>query len=125
MGKQKVLYVDDEPINLELLKISFRKEYEVITAMSADDGLEILEKDSDIKLIISDLRMPVMDGYEFIRKVKKKYADKICMLLTGYLESEIMHEKINKDLVFRYIVKPWKKDQLIQSIEEAFSQLNH
>ena len=125
MGKQKVLYVDDEPINLELLKISFRKEYEVITAMSADDGLEILEKDSDIKLIISDLRMPVMDGYEFIRKVKKKYADKICMLLTGYLESEIMHEEINKDLVFRYIVKPWKKDQLIQSIEEAFSQLNH
>ena len=124
MGKQKVLYVDDEPINLELLKISFRKEYEVITAISAEDGLKILEKDSDIKLIISDLRMPVMDGYEFIRKVKIKHQDKICMLLTGYLESEIILEGINKDLVFRYIVKPWKKDELIQSIEEAFSQLN-
>ena len=125
MGKLKVLYVDDEPINLELLKISFRKEYEVITAMSADDGLEILEKDSDIKLIISDLRMPVMDGYEFIKTIKKKYEDKICMLLTGYMESEIIVEGINKDLVFRYIVKPWRKDELSQSIDEAFNRLNH
>ena len=125
MVRQKVLYVDDEPINLELLKISFRKEYEVITAMSADDGLEILEKDSDIKIIISDLRMPVMDGYEFIKTIKKKYENKICMLLTGYMESEIMHEEMNRDLVFRYIVKPWRKDELSQSIDEAFNRLNH
>jgi two-component system response regulator PhcR len=124
MEKHKVLYVDDEPINLELLKISFRKEYEVITAMSADDGLDILENDPDVKLIISDLRMPIMDGYEFIKAIKKKYEDKICMLLTGYLESEIMSEGINRDLVFRYIVKPWKKDELSQSIEEAFRRLN-
>jgi len=122
---QKVLYVDDEPINLELLKISFRKEYEVITAMSADDGLEILEKDPDVKLIISDLRMPFMDGYEFIKVIKNKYEDKICMLLTGYMESEIMMEGINKDLIFRYIIKPWKKDELNQSIEEAFNRIKH
>ena len=121
--KHKVLYVDDEPINLELLKISFRKEYEVITAMSADDGLEILEKNPDVRLIISDLKMPFMDGFEFIKAIKKRYEDKICMLLTGYMESEVMLEGINKDLIFKYIIKPWKKDELSQFIEEAFSRL--
>lgn len=121
--RPKVLYVDDEPINLELLKITFRNEYDVITALSAKEGLEILAKDPDVKLVISDLKMPLMDGLEFIKVVKKRYANTTCMLLTGYMESDVMMEGLNKDLIFRYIVKPWKKAELNQSIEEAFRRI--
>ncbi|MGW8317311.1 MAG: response regulator, partial [Bacteroidales bacterium] len=61
-GLPKVLYVDDEQINLDLLRLTFLNEFNIITALSAHEGLEMLEQQPDIHVIISDLRMPVMDG---------------------------------------------------------------
>ena len=123
--RHKLLYVDDEPINLKLLQISFRNEYEVITAISAEEGMSILEKDPDIPIIISDMKMPSMDGLEFIKTVKHQYKDKICILLTGYMESEVMLEGLNEELIFRYIIKPWKKNELGQIIDEALARISH
>jgi len=118
----RILYVDDESINLELLQITFMNELQVITATSAKEGLEILNAHPDIHVIISDLKMPSMNGLDFIKEIKKRYRDKVCMLLTGFVESEIMLEGFNKELIFRYMMKPWKRDELMENIREAFNR---
>ena len=105
---QKILYVDDEPINVELFRLNFEKEYEVYTALSAMEGFEIV-KNEDINIIISDLKMPVMNGMEFIEEIKSIASEKVCLILTAYTEPYIIIKGLNEETVFRYIVKPWKK----------------
>jgi len=119
MGLPKILYVDDEAINLELLQLTFMNEFTVITAESALEGLKLLDLHPEIHVILSDLKMPVMNGLEFIKQVKQSYPDKVCMLLTGFLESEILLEGFNQELIFRYLMKPWNKEELVATIQEA------
>jgi len=119
MSLPRILYVDDEEINLELLQLTFMNELEVLTATSAKDGLQILDTNQDIEVVISDLKMPEMNGLDFIKEIKKKSQDRTCMLLTGFMESEIMMEGFNKELIFRYIMKPWKKEVLMEAIREG------
>jgi two-component system NtrC family sensor kinase len=114
--------VDDEQINLELLELTFMNELEVVTALSGEEGLRLLEEHQDVHVIISDLKMPVMNGLDFIKEIKSRYPEKVCMLLTGFLESEIMMEGFNKELIFRYMMKPWKRDELLENIREAFNR---
>lgn len=115
----RILYVDDEEINLELFQLTFLDELDVTTANSAMAGLEILDANPDIQVIISDLKMPVMNGLDFIKEVKLKNSGRVCMLLTGFMESEIMMEGFNKELIFRYLMKPWKRDELMETIQGA------
>jgi len=122
MEPPKILYVDDEVINLELLQLTFMNSFNVITARSAEEGLRLLRSHPEIRVIISDLKMPVMNGLDFIKVVKQSDQGKICMLLTGYMESEIMLEGFNKELIFRYIMKPWNKNDLERNIREALSR---
>jgi len=122
MELPKILYVDDEIINLELLQLTFMNQFKVITALSAEEGLRLLEQNPDIHVVISDLKMPVLNGLDFIKEVKQLDKEKVCMLLTGYLESDIMLEGFNKELIFRYLMKPWNKDQLEATIREALNR---
>ena len=122
MSLPRILYVDDEVINLELLQLTFMNDFQVITAQSAREGLEVLEKDPDIPVVISDLKMPEMNGLDFIKVVKKQDPGKICMLLTGFMESDVMLEGFNKEFIFRYLMKPWEKDQLKETILEALDR---
>jgi len=122
MELPRILYVDDEIINLELLQLTFMNDFEVITASSAEEGLKILELNPEIHVVISDLKMPVMNGLEFIKVVKQNFEEKVCMLLTGYMESEVMLEGFNKELIFRYLMKPWKVDELKETILEALKR---
>ena len=122
MDLPRILYVDDEVINLELLQLTFMNDFKVITAETAKDGLELLDLNPDIHVVISDLKMPVMNGLDFIKVVKQKYKEKICMLLTGYMESEVMLEGFNKELIFRYLMKPWNKEELENTIREALKR---
>lgn len=121
-GLPKVLYVDDEYINLDLLRLTFLNEFDVVTALSGSEGLEILEQQPDIHVVISDLRMPGMDGLEFIREIKQRYPDKVCMLLTAFMESEVMMEGFNKELLFRYLMKPFDRDELKGTLMEALER---
>ena len=122
MELPRILYVDDEIINLELLQLTFMNDFEVITAASAEEGLKILDLNPEIHVVISDLKMPVMNGLEFIKVVKQNFEGKVCMLLTGYMESEVMLEGFNKELIFRYLMKPWKVDELKETILEALKR---
>jgi response regulator RpfG family c-di-GMP phosphodiesterase len=119
--KKRILYVDDESINLQLFKINFQDLYEVITASSAKIGLDILSNEP-IKVVISDLKMPEMNGIDFIEKIKSETPEKVCILLTAYIEPDVMLKAINQELIFRYVTKPWQKKDLYQIIEQAFEK---
>lgn len=122
MDLPRILYVDDEAINLELFQLTFMNDFEVVTALSAREGMEELARDPNIRVVISDLKMPEMNGLDFIKIVKQHDPGKICMLLTGFMESEVMLEGFNKELIFRYLMKPWEKDHLKETILEALKR---
>ncbi|MBN2166820.1 MAG: response regulator [Marinilabiliaceae bacterium] len=121
--QKKVLYVDDEPINLELFRAHFKKDYEVETALSADEALKLL-REQDIHVIVTDLKMPGLNGMEFIELIKKRNPEKVCILLTAFTDPEVMIKAMNEGKVFKYMVKPWLKKDLSMVIEHAFQSIS-
>lgn len=117
--KTKILYVDDEPINLQLFEINFAKNYEVFVANNGFQGLEILDKELGILVIISDMKMPEMNGIEFIKSAKEKHPDKKYYILTGYGMTTEIKEALNTGLILKYFNKPFNIKEIERSIKEA------
>ena len=117
--KQKILVVDDEPDNLDLLYRTFHREFKVLRAENGPDALNILEREGDIAVIISDQRMPQMSGTEFLSLTAQRYPDIIRIILTGYTDVEDLVEAINSGKVFKYVTKPWDDEQLKQVVRQA------
>jgi len=117
LGKPEILYIDDEEDNLFVFKAAFRRFYKVYTAQSGEEGLEIL-KEKDISLVITDQRMPRMTGVQFLQNISEE-KDLIRMILTGYSDMESIIEAINTGKVYRYIVKPWDKEELKITMDNA------
>jgi response regulator RpfG family c-di-GMP phosphodiesterase len=113
-----ILYVDDELHNLTAFKASFRRLFTIFTAESAAEGKKILEQ-QDIQIIITDQRMPVTTGIEFLESIIPDFPDPIRILLTGYSDINAVIDAINKGKVYRYIQKPWMEDDLRINIEKA------
>ncbi|MEM1392966.1 MAG: SpoIIE family protein phosphatase [Cyanobacteria bacterium P01_D01_bin.116] len=118
-GKLKLMVVDDELDNLDLLYRTFRRDFKVFKANDARTALEILDKQGEMAVIISDQRMPEMNGTEFFGLTVERFPDTIRILLTGFTDVEDLVEAINSGQVFRYITKPWKPDQLRGLVEQA------
>src|SRR5579883_1689227 len=118
-SKLKLMVVDDEPDNLDLLYRTFRREFEVIKADSAIAALQILDEQGEMAIIISDQRMPEMLGTEFLSRTVERYPDTIRIVLTGYTDVEDLVEAINAGKVFKYITKPWNPDQLRGVVRQA------
>jgi class 3 adenylate cyclase len=116
--KFPILYVDDEEHNLISFEATFRKEYKVHTAISAEDGIAIM-RENNVKLVITDQRMPDMTGIQFLEKIAPEYPDTIRMILTGFSDIGVIIEAINSGKVFRYITKPWDENELRMTIENA------
>jgi class 3 adenylate cyclase len=116
--KFPILYVDDEEHNLISFEATFRKEYTVHTAKSAEEGIAIMRK-NDIRLVITDQRMPEMTGIQFLEKIAPEFPDTIRMILTGFSDIGVIVEAINSGGVFRYITKPWDENELRMTIENA------
>jgi len=114
-----VLYVDDEVHNLNSFKAGFRRLFNVFTAVSAAEGRKILETES-IQIIITDQRMPVMTGIEFLESIIPDFPDPIRILLTGYADINAVIDAINKGQVYKYIQKPWMDEDLRINIERAY-----
>lgn len=120
--KHTVLCVDDEENILSALKRLLRKEaYKLLMASSGAEGLEIL-KDNDVQLVISDQRMPGMNGTEFLARVKEEYPDIIRFILSGYTEVDAITESINKGHVYKFFLKPWNDESLRLEIKQALDQ---
>ena len=114
-----VLYVDDEVHNLNSFKAGFIRKFNVFTAESALEGRKILETEL-IHIIITDQRMPVTTGIEFLESIIPDFPDPIRILLTGYADINAVIDAINKGQVYKYIQKPWMDEDLRINIEKAF-----
>ncbi|MCP4702898.1 MAG: response regulator [Gammaproteobacteria bacterium] len=116
--KIKILFVDDERQILIPLKAMFKKQYGVRTAISGPAGLEIVRNDN-IQIVVSDQRMPEMQGIEFLRVVKEISPNTVRILLTGYADLSAVMESVNTGEIFRFIEKPWNNERLRSIIETA------
>lgn len=118
-SKPKILVVDDEPDNLDLLYRTFYREFKVLRAENGPIALEILAKEGDVAVIISDQRMPHMSGTEFLSLTATQYPDIIRIILTGYTDVEDLVEAINSGKVFKYVTKPWDDEELKAVVRQA------
>jgi response regulator RpfG family c-di-GMP phosphodiesterase len=120
MSEEKIviLYVDDEENNLISFKATFRIKYKVLTAISGDEAMNVLDQNK-VEIIITDQRMPNMTGVEFLEKVIVKYPDTMRILLTGYTDMAAVVEAINKGKIFHYLTKPWDETELEMTIARA------
>ncbi|MGC1309643.1 MAG: response regulator [Phormidesmis sp.] len=118
-SKHKILVVDDEPDNLDLLYRTFYRDFKVIKANSGQDALDQMADQGDIAVIISDQRMPGMSGTELLRVTADRYPNSIRIMLTGYTDMEDLVEAINEGKVFKYVTKPWEEEDLRTVVNQA------
>ena len=119
--KIKVLFVDDERHILTALRALFRSQYEVYTATSGSEALDIIRREH-IHIIVSDQRMPKMLGSQLLAQVKTLSPHTMRLLLTGYSDMDAIMKSINEGEVFRFITKPWDNDD-IQAIVGNAAQI--
>lgn len=117
--KHKILYVDDEVINLQIFELTFKNNYNILTAQSGQKGLEIIAKENDIKVVISDMRMPVMNGLEFIKSAKEIHPSVKFYILTGYDINEEIQEALDDGLILKYFKKPFNMDEIVSTINNS------
>lgn len=118
MSKYRVLIVDDEEDNLALLYRTLRTKYQITKAHSAIEALEIL-KTEEFDCILSDHKMPLMDGVEFLKRVNDIQPRTMRLLVTAYSDVKILIDAINQAKIYRYIKKPYSPDELIMIVEAA------
>lgn len=116
--KFTILYVDDEESNLNIFRNTFRREYNVLTASSGKEGLDVLQ-DSNVDLILTDQRMPDMDGVSFLKQTIGQFPELNRILITGYTDFDALKTAINDAKIFQYIQKPWREEQLRNIIDKA------
>lgn len=114
-----VLYVDDEVNNLTSFKAAMRRHYRVFTALSANEGMEILDKEN-INIIITDQRMPDTTGVQFLVKVLEKHPEPIRILLTGYADIAAVVDAVNLGHIYFYVTKPWEEQHLKNLLDKSY-----
>ncbi len=116
-GRATLLYVDDEPINLQLFALYFRRKYDVKTAESGYAGLNILNKEPTISVVMSDMKMPGMSGIEFIKEAKSTFPSVYYFILTGYDITNEIALALKDKLIIKYFRKPFNVKEIESSIE--------
>jgi serine phosphatase RsbU (regulator of sigma subunit) len=118
-----ILYIDDEENNLISFKSTFRRDYHIHVASSGQEALEIMEN-NHIQLVITDQRMPDMSGIEFLEQIVPLYPDCMRMIMTGFSDLEAVIQAINKGNIYRYVSKPWNREDLKITIDSALEVYN-
>lgn len=114
-----VLYVDDEENNLIAFKASFRRDFKIFTALSADEAKVIL-KENEIHVLITDQRMPHTLGTELLAQAVLDFPDQIRIMLTGFSDMEALKDAINRGQIYCYLQKPWNDAELKETIQKAY-----
>lgn len=112
----KILYVDDEEINLFLFKASFKNNFEVITAQSGKEALQILHEQKDIEKVITDMKMPVMDGLVFVNKARIDFPEIPYFLLTGFDKTPDIEKALEEKVIQKYFRKPLDKEEILEAM---------
>jgi signal transduction histidine kinase/FixJ family two-component response regulator len=113
-----VLYVDDEPDNLRIFELTFRRDFNVLTATNAQDGLQLLAE-HPVAVVLSDQKMPGIQGVEFLRRVREIDARVVRILVTAYGDVKILGDAINDGNIYRYLAKPWEPDDMRLTVRSA------
>jgi signal transduction histidine kinase len=113
-----VLYVDDEPENLRIFELGFRRDFAVLTAASGEQALAVLAQ-RPVAVVLSDQKMPGLTGVEFLSRARELDPKTIRMLITAYGDAETLSGAINEGCVYRYIAKPWHPDELRLAVRRA------
>lgn len=117
-----LLFVDDEASILSSLRRLFRPQgYRILTAGGGAEGLAVLEKEA-VDLVVSDMRMPEMDGAQFLEQVRNRWPQVVRILLTGYADVGSTIAAINRGEIYRYIAKPWDDNEIVLTIRDALER---
>jgi serine phosphatase RsbU (regulator of sigma subunit) len=119
MPEETILVVDDELANLQKLQRTFVHRYPVLSANSGSDALDLVHQNKGIAVIIADQRMPDMTGVELLRQTLEILPHAIRIILTGFIDVDVLIEAINSCKVYRYIVKPWDPPDLLMTVERG------
>lgn len=119
MHEATILFVDDEESILRSLQRALRKEpYRLLTARGGEEGLAILACE-EVQLVVSDQRMPVMTGTQFLQRAGELRPDAVRVILSGYAEASIIVEAINSGGIYRFIGKPWEDEELKSTLRQC------
>jgi DNA-binding NtrC family response regulator len=116
--KIRVLYLDDEIDELESFQSLYRRSFDVYIASTPDKAFEIV-KTKDVHVVLTDQRMDAMTGVEFLKSIIKDYPDPVRILVTGYSDISAVINSINQGQVYKYISKPYPREAMQKSIENA------
>jgi len=116
---EKILFVDDEQNVLDSMRRQLRKRFTIRTALSGEEGLRILREDGPFAVIVSDMRMPGMDGIELLKRVKDLYPETVRIMLTGNADQETAIEAVNSGQIFRFLTKPCSTAILVPALALA------
>ena len=119
---KKVLFVDDEPNVLQSIKRNLRKDFDVDTANGGEEALQKLASNGEYAIVVSDMRMPGMDGVEFLSKAKQQWPDTVRMMLTGNADQQTAVDAVNKGDVFRFLNKPCDAVALASAVTVGLRQ---
>ncbi len=118
----KILFVDDEPAVLDGYKRTLHREFQVETAVGGERGLAVMQVLGPFAIVISDMRMPGMNGAEFLAQVCERAPETVRMLLTGHADLDATIDAVNQGNISRYLTKPCAKESLIKAIETGLAQ---
>jgi DNA-binding NtrC family response regulator len=118
----KVLFVDDEPNILDAYKRQLRKKYQIETALGGEKGLELIKNNGPYAVVVSDLRMPEMDGNVFLSRVKEMVPECVRIMLTGHADLKTALHAINESNIFRLLTKPCTPQVLGETLEAGIEQ---
>jgi response regulator RpfG family c-di-GMP phosphodiesterase len=118
----KILFVDDEPPVLDGYKRMLHREFEVDTAVGGEQALTTMRALGPYAVVISDMRMPIMTGAQFLAQVRRTAPETIRMLLTGYTDLDAAMEAVNEGNIFRFLTKPCEKEVLAKAITTGLVQ---
>lgn len=119
---RKILCVDDEEAILKGFRLNLRKDFELFTANCGEEGLEVFQSESPFAVVLSDMRMPGMDGATMLAAIKEMDSDVVSMLLTGHADFDSAMAAVNDGRVFRMLSKPCSPDRLKQALEDGLRQ---
>lgn len=119
---EKILLVDDEPNVLSAYQRQFRNRYHLHTAQSGAEGLEMLTTHGPFAVVISDCRMPVMDGIQFLQRVRAMAPETVRMMLTGNVDLETAIEAVNQGEILRFLTKPCPPDVFARALDAGLTQ---
>jgi PAS domain S-box-containing protein len=118
-SKFKVLVVDDEVENLDLLYRTLHHDYCVLRANNGIEALGILEREQNVALVIADQRMPRMNGTDLLHQVAERFPQTMRIILTAHADVQDLVDAINSSKVFKYLTKPFRREELLDIVEQA------